>query len=461
VAFNEGRALDLVELDAASNRGIDEIRSLREKAHYAPAGGADARKVYLVDEVHMLTEPAFNALLKTLEEPPPHVVFILATTDAHKVPATVVSRCQRFDFRRIPLTAVVKRLEFILGEEGFTCPVEGLEAIARHATGSLRDAINLLEQIADSHGRELSLEDVREGLGLVVDERSAELASLALRGDLANGLGVLASVRDDGMDLRTFQRHVVAYLRGLLIVKAGSTATDTWSDEQIADMKGLVANVPAERIVGALRAFGGADLRADPLSPLPLEIALATCALGLVESVASSSAPRSAETTTKPGQPPALAPAARRAEQSSASPGANGPAQSPDAETPTQPVRPEKRAASSLSVDEARALWPDIYARTRELDHKTGALLNSGCGIIEATDNEIVFGFKHQMLLDKMLSDGGNNVRALQQAVDETAGEGRAIRCVLAPDVDVQKPPGRGGHLVRAAQEMGATVVEE
>ena len=172
--------------------------------------GADARKIYLVDEVHMLTEPAFNALLKTLEEPPPHVVFILATTDAHKVPATVVSRCQRFDFRRIPLTAVVKRLEFIAGEEGFTCPVEGLEAIARYATGSLRDAINLLEQIVDSHGRELTVEDVREGLGLVVDERSAELATLALRGELASGLGVLAGVRDDGMDLRPFQRHVVA-----------------------------------------------------------------------------------------------------------------------------------------------------------------------------------------------------------------------------------------------------------
>ena len=280
-AFNEARFLDLVELDAASNRGIDEIRSLREKAHYAPAGGMDARKVYLVDEVHMLTEAAFNALLKTLEEPPPQVVFILATTDAHKVPATVVSRCQRFDFRRIPLAAVVKRLEFIASEEGFTCSVEGLEAIARQATGSLRDAINLLEQIVDSYGSEPAFEDVREGLGLVVDERSAEVSALALKGNLATGLGVLASVRDDGMDLRTFQRHVLAYLRGLLVVKAGATTTDAWSEEQLAEMNALVADVPADRIVAALKAFGEADLRADPLSPLPLEIALATCALGL------------------------------------------------------------------------------------------------------------------------------------------------------------------------------------
>ena len=121
--FVEGRALDLIELDAASNRGIDEIRSLREKVGFAPA--AARYKLYLVDEVHMLTEPAFNALLKTLEEPPPHVIFVLATTEAHKVPATIASRCQRFDFRRIPLEAIVGRLEQICGAESIECPPEG------------------------------------------------------------------------------------------------------------------------------------------------------------------------------------------------------------------------------------------------------------------------------------------------------------------------------------------------
>src|SRR3990172_9171494 len=157
-AYLEGRALDLVELDAASNRGIDEIRNLREKAVFAPAGGADAHKVYLVDEVHMLMEPAFNALLKTLEEPPRHVIFVLATTEVHKVPATVVSRCQRFDFRRIPLSALVQRLSHIAGPERLEGPHAALEALARTATGSARDAINLLEQLVDSFGKKLSLE---------------------------------------------------------------------------------------------------------------------------------------------------------------------------------------------------------------------------------------------------------------------------------------------------------------
>ncbi|MCH8901889.1 MAG: DNA polymerase III subunit gamma/tau, partial [Chloroflexi bacterium] len=157
-SYLEGRALDLVELDAASNRGIDEIRSLREKANFAPAAGA--YKLYLVDEVHMLTEPAFNALLKTLEEPPPYIVFVLATTEVHKVPATVISRCQRFDFRRIPLAAAVERLGYVAEQEGIDCPQDALEVMARTATGSLRDAINLLEQLVDGYGKKLTLEQV-------------------------------------------------------------------------------------------------------------------------------------------------------------------------------------------------------------------------------------------------------------------------------------------------------------
>src|SRR3990172_5526469 len=243
--FLEGRAFDLVELDAASNRGIDEIRNLREKAAFAAAGGVDARKVYLVDEVHMLTEPAFNALLKTLEEPPPHVVFVLATTEAHKVPATVASRCQRFDFRRLPLAAVVERLSHIAAQEQIDCPQEGRGQIARSATGSMRDAINLLEQLVDSYGKQLSLEQVREGLGLVIDARSAQLAAHALRGELAQGLALIASGRDDGLDLRQFQRQVVAHLRGLLLAKAGASASEAWSEEQVEEMRTLVADVPA------------------------------------------------------------------------------------------------------------------------------------------------------------------------------------------------------------------------
>jgi DNA polymerase-3 subunit gamma/tau len=464
VSYLEGRALDIVELDAASNRGIDEIRSLREKANFAPAAGGDSFKVYLVDEVHMLTEPAFNALLKTLEEPPPHVVFVLATTESHKVPATVISRCQRFDFRRIPLEAAVDRLRYIAGQEGFSVPDEGLEAIARASTGSMRDAINLLEQIVDAYGRQPTVEQVQEELGLVFDARSGQLAAQAVRAELAEGLATIAAVRDDGLDLRQYQRQVVAYLRALLLSKAGAPSAAGWSDEQLAEMRTTIADVEVERIVAALRAFGEADLRADPLSPLPLEIALATCALQ-----ASQPAPEAPAFLQRQAAPPVPKPAppARPASKASRAATADRPSPEPPlakvddgAPAPPPQVAAAPSGEATPHLEEARDRWSDIYQRTRELHYQTGALLNSGCGIIEASPGEVVFGFRHNMHLGRMQGNGGEHLRALQQAVDEVLGPGRTVRCVLAPDVEVQRPP-RGGHLVRAAEELGGQLLEE
>jgi len=482
-AFLENRALDLVELDAASNRGIDEIRSLREKANFAPTSGA--YKVYLVDEVHMLTEPAFNALLKTLEEPPPHIIFVLATTEIHKVPATIVSRCQRFDFRRIPLPATVECLERIAKEERIKCPREGLELIARTATGSLRDAINMLEQVVDYRGRTLSLEDVRVGLGLLGDPRSGELAAHALRGELAQGLGLIASVRDDGVDLRQFQRDVVAYLRGLLLVKTGAGG-DSQTEEQLREMQTLVEPVSAERLVTALRAFGQADLRADPLSPLPLELALATCTLGPPERGVEAPEAAVAEAPEAPAAPsprarPAAAPrgrprvaptespaepaprpgriaswAAQEAAQPETAPAAGEP--SPAAEGEAQPVAAAESADPAL--EQVRARWHDIYAQARTLNHRTGALLNSGCDIIGISDEEIVFGFRFDVHVDKV--NTSENLAALQSAVDGVLGPGHRVRCVAAPNLkEWRAPQGRGGHLIQAAREMGARVISE
>jgi len=458
VAYMEGRAFDLIELDAASNRGIDEIRSLREKANFAASGGPNAYKVYLIDEVHMLTEPAFNALLKTLEEPPANVIFVLATTEAHKVPATVVSRCQRFDFRRISLSAIVDRLSYIAAQEQIAWAPEALEVIARSATGSLRDAVNLMEQLVDSYGKTLTLEHAQEGLGLVLDPRSAELAANAVRAELSEGLTVISAVRDDGLDLRQFQRQVVMQLRGLLLAKAGATGGDTWSDEQLAELSSVVANVPAERIVAALRAFGEADLRSDPLSPLPLELALASTVLAKNAPAALAPAPSVAARPAPPPPPPVERPAAAPRSAPKPTPAAPSNGGTPEAKAP-EPVASEPSALKSTAgVEDIRARWQDIYQRARELHYKAGALLNSGCGIIGATADEIVFGFRHTMLLDRMQGDGGENMRALQQAVDDVLGPGHTVRCVLDANVDVQRPA-RGGHLVRAAEELGGQVL--
>jgi len=483
--FLEGRALDLIELDAASNRGIDEIRALRDKVGFAPA--AARYKLYLVDEVHMLTEPAFNALLKTLEEPPPHAIFVLATTEPHKVPATIASRCQRFDFRRIPLASIVEVLKRVCREEKVKCPDEGLELIARSATGSLRDALNLLEQLMDYHGRKLTLANVQAGLGLVGDARSGDLARHVLEGDLAGGLALIASVRDDGLDLRQFQREVVGHLRNLLLVKAGAETGLSLTHEQAEEMKAQAAGVSADRILRALKTFGQADLRADPQSSLPLELALADCVLGPTEAEAPPPGPQAVEADRRAPLRPAPAPArpARSrieawAQQASASakeetspaptpavpkPEPTAAATGPAAEEPSLQPEPAPALAPSgpLTLEQARERWRDIYSLTRQLNFKAGALLNSGCDIVEVGDGTVVFGFRSQWLAERMNSgDGGSNLKSLQEAVNRVLGQGYNVRCIHAPEAAARPASGRrGGHLVEAAREMGARIIPD
>jgi DNA polymerase III subunit gamma/tau len=510
LVFLEGRAMDLIELDAASNRGIDEIRSLREKVGFAPATAEF--KVYIIDEAHMLTDAAFNALLKTLEEPPPHVIFVLATTEPHKVPATIASRCQRFDFRRIPLDASVERLDYICRQEGISCPREALELIARTATGSLRDGVNLLEQVMDYHGRELTLEAVRSGLGLTGDARSADLARLALKGDLGEGLALIAAVRDDGLDLRQFQREVVSYLRQLLLVQAGAESALSLTKEQAKEMKKLLEGVAREALVQALRAFGQADLRGDPWSSLPLELALAECILARgaeqqprpspapppqvqVERRAAAPAlsregvapPRPAPPPRRQAEPPAAAPALSRENAAPPSPrrtpsrrkkeeagvGEDEPA--PPGEAPP-PVEAAVEAAPGAeqaqppsgppSADLARvqARWQEIYQLTRKINFKAGALLNSGCAITAVDNGAIIFGLRHESLAEKMNSgDGGAYLQALREAVQQVIGGEYDVRCVFDPQAATPRSAAgaSGGHLVQAAREMGARLVSD
>ncbi len=465
LAFSEGRAMDLVELDAASNRGIDAIKDLRERVGYAP-GSADF-KVYILDEAHMLTTEASNALLKTLEEPPPHVIFVLATTEPHKIPATIGSRCQRFDFRRIPLEAAVDRLAYVCKQEKITCPREALELIARSATGSMRDAINMLEQVVDYHGRELTVETVQSGLGLTGDARSNELARLVLSGDLGGGLALIASVRDDGLDLRQFQREVVSYLRQLLLVAAGADSALSLTKEQAKDMQKALEGVGKEEIVRALRAFGQVDVRADPLSSLPLEIALAECVLARNAVVHQAAEVQRREAA--PVRPPAAAPApiideppsmpgpSRRRAAPVATPAPAPPLSESAVATPALPVSPE--------VTSLQSKWQDVYQLARKINFKAGALLNSGCAITGLDDGTVVFGFRHQPLAEKMNSgEGGAYLQALREAVQKVLGASYEVRCVYDPQASSGRSAsastgGGGGHLVQAARELGARVV--
>ena len=209
------RSLDILEIDGASNRGIDHIRRLREEVAFAPTDLE--KKVYIIDEVHMLTNEAFNALLKTLEEPPPHAIFIFATTEPHKVPRTIVSRCQAFDFRKIPETDIAARLSAIAAEEGTTIAPEALDLISRRAGGGMRDAIVMLEQAMSYGGEEISVETVLEMMGLVGRDVHDRFLAALEGGDRGVVLEMIDGLVEHGKDLETFLGDLVDVVRERLV----------------------------------------------------------------------------------------------------------------------------------------------------------------------------------------------------------------------------------------------------
>ena len=219
VEIASGAAVDLIEIDAASNRGIDEIRDLRERVKYLPA--VLKVKVYIIDEAHMLTTEAFNALLKTLEEPPAHVVFVLATTEPHKIPLTVASRCQRFDFRRIETGAIAARLAMIVDQEAVNVDPQSLALLARLARGSMRDGITLLDQLISQGGEELTVQKTHELLGLADPDTLVRLLGYIVEGDGARTLGELQAFYDAGGDVRQLVRALLGAIREAALLSVG------------------------------------------------------------------------------------------------------------------------------------------------------------------------------------------------------------------------------------------------
>ena len=272
LAVNESRFLDLIELDAASNRGIDEIRNIRDRVNLAPAAGG--YKVYIIDEAHMLTEHASNAFLKTLEEPPFHAIFILCTTEPHKILPTIISRCQRFDFRHITSEAIVERLRGICLEEGVDVDGEALTALAHSAGGSLRDAENLLEQLAVSQSGHIGISEVHDLLGLGQGEKALEFIRYLLIGNTAAALSTINRAAWDGVDLRQLHRQSVDLLRGVLMLQCGSRDSLDLPQETLRELEDLVPRTSTARVMKSLKLLGEVNMKHDVSSPLPLELAV-------------------------------------------------------------------------------------------------------------------------------------------------------------------------------------------
>jgi len=215
----KGTSFDVIEIDGASNRGIDEIRTLRENVKFSPT--VATYKIYIVDEVHMLTSEAFNALLKTLEEPPEHVKFIFATTDPNKVPATIISRCQRFDFKRISMKTIVEHLTTIVKKEKLTAEPDSLYAIAKASQGSLRDALSILDQLSAVGDRKITTEDVTSMLGVVETQLLFELTQAIGEKNCARSLEMLENMIDKGKDIKQLGKDIIDHFRNMMIIKVG------------------------------------------------------------------------------------------------------------------------------------------------------------------------------------------------------------------------------------------------
>ena len=261
----QGESLDILEIDAASNRGIDEIRELRDRVKYVPV--LEKYKVYIIDEVHMLTGPAFNAFLKTLEEPPQHVIFILATTEPHKIPLTVLSRCQRFDFRRIADNEVEAHLQKVAEAEGYTFEQEALAKIARRVEGGLRDALSLLDQCASAFGGQITMEVLQMLTGAAGRDFIEMMTKHMCEGAIAELLSGVAELYSSGRDLRQFLHDLLEYQRELLLLKLSPTkqVVPPWAD-----------NVQPALLLKLLSALADCDARLrNSLQPrLTLELTL-------------------------------------------------------------------------------------------------------------------------------------------------------------------------------------------
>lgn len=273
-----GRSLDLVEIDAASNRGIDEIRSLRDHVRFGPSSGK--YKVYLIDEAHMITKDAFNAFLKTLEEPPAHAIFILATTEAHRLLPTIISRTQRFDFKRLSLVELTTRLEVICKKENVSVESEALKLIAHEADGAARDAEGMLGQILATGEKNITLGGAEEILGLFSHRKIKDFVSLVVAKDQAGALSWLHKTTAAGHDINQLLKTLNHYLRKMIMVSVspelGKTVKLEMAEEDFKDMETQARKVSPLELAHWLKIFSEAKKGLDhyPLPQMALEVAL-------------------------------------------------------------------------------------------------------------------------------------------------------------------------------------------
>ncbi len=496
-AIAEGRAVDVIEMDAASHTSVEDAREIIERVQFRPA--VARTKVYIIDEVHMLSTAAFNALLKTLEEPPPHALFILATTEVHKVPATILSRCQRFVFNRHTVASIAAHLRSIAAQEGVTLEAGVAEAIARAATGSMRDALSVLDQLMAYGGETVSLEQVRNLLGAGEMQEVTALADALIAGDLPGALQVIANVAAAGADLRQFTRDLVERLRALMLLRAGADRSllDV-AEEEAVQIERQARSADLGALMRWVKLFSELDyqLRVSSYGQLPLELAVIEAVITPAPATVAAGAPAGASrpvvrperktppsppvvqpTTGTSGKPPVAEPAHPSGTAPVAEPASQPgiPADKATHQTsPSPPIASEDRfiqhqaqtprtseppveasegvAAANADVaalERIEDLWPAIVRDVGVYDKMVQALLKSDVRPVDVKDGTLILEVLSEWFVAKLESPAVRQIA--EQVISKHMGTMFSIRCVVR--AQRRENPGALREQIRATRK--------
>jgi DNA polymerase-3 subunit gamma/tau len=432
IAVNEGRFLDLIEIDAATHTGVDDVRELRDKIAFAPGEGR--YKIYIIDEVHRFSGSAFDALLKTLEEPPDHAIFVLATTEIDKVPATIKSRCLQFEFRRFSVREVADRLQEIVENEGLKAERAALEMVARQGTGSMRDSVSLLDQIITDPQEVITLELVQKVLGTASSAAVRELVEALIRTDAAEGLRVINRAVDSGTDPRQFGQQVVEHLRAVLLTQTAGSEMVEASQEERALYAAQAANIPRSMLVRALRAFSDAvsSFKGGWQPQLPLELALIESVHG--EEV-EAHIPVTAQSSARPTKQPE-------------------PAAEAEPEVEAEPSAPPVIPAAVINEGWDKVLRALLrYSKTSpEVMSYFRALRVDGNVVVLVTDNAHFF---------ERINPYPEKRKAIEKALKDVFGKSLKVQVLLVSDMSGES--GTGGMdlndpILSTGLELGAEI---
>ncbi|MCK9378831.1 MAG: DNA polymerase III subunit gamma/tau [Candidatus Moranbacteria bacterium] len=482
--ISKGTSMDIIEIDAASNTGVENIRELRETVKLPPSVGK--YKVYIIDEVHMLSSGAFNALLKTLEEPPAHAVFILATTEIHKVPETILSRCQRFDFTRLSLEDIISKLSFIAKNEKIKIEKEAVEMIALAAEGGMRDAESLLAQIISLEDQNITTKEVEEILGTTSHKEVAKISELLFDHQTANALLILNELAKNGLDLEFFGKSLINYLRQTMILSINCKMPEilkNFTQEQSEAITALAQKTELARIVSAIEILSDAKnkIRTSFIPQLPLEIAFIKIS-GSDENSPIPNLPSEDEPKEKIETPQTTrtSPSNYATEKPAEIPKTSQDSQTAPLPTKEKTISPLPKNSDSdanpncksINLAEVKTAWGQFLVEMKKFNHSLSAFL-SNCEPVRIDGNTIVIATAFPFYKEKF-SEPQNRLTIKQVfdkilevdcridiATEEEAGV-KIVRKNNQAKGSAESKPSETASLLQDATEMfGGTIVEE